>query len=341
LYSKVLNYLYGSTCPNLTSPVNKEVILDRRPSAAALTGIFFYQGSAGFNTYNQHPSSPGVDFVRNNFRTIDGNDVNIPLTGGTFPDLKNIFKKMEPRFHAIVHVPGYYYSEVNNSQTTTWNGRDSTLFWYYNTSGVLTAAQTSNPANWFGPYHGFFFHKKWFTFGSQSVRISFPLFRLAEFYLNYAEAANEVNPNDPLILTYMNKIRTRGGLPNIQAVPVTNAKVGNKDLFRAEIQKERGVELWGEEQRYFDVRRWKMAEVNGGKWLTIELYENGTGSYVNPSAGWTAAQRAANNAKLNYRFVEGADAASVSPRAWESKMYFYPWSRSEIQKGLLIQNPGW
>ena len=39
--------------------------------------------------------------------------------------------------------------------------------------------------------------------------------------------------------------------------------VGNKELQRAAIQRERQIELATEGQRYFDVRRWMIADKDG------------------------------------------------------------------------------
>jgi hypothetical protein len=342
-YSKTANYLYASTTPNSTVPLNKEVFLDRRDSNAAPLAEFFSQGSATKGTINQRQASVGVDFVKNNFRTIDGKDVVIP-DNGNFTKLKEIFRKLEPRFHAIAWVPGDYYSELNIAEQISYGGRDSSLFFYYDVAEKMQTAKTSSPNEFYGPHQGFFFEKKWHQFGNaaNNPRIGWPLFRLPELYLNYAEAANEINPNDPLILAYLNKIRARGGLPNLESVPVSNSKIGNKELMRQEILRERAIELWGEEHRYFDVRRWKKAEVNGGKWYTVELYENGTGTYVNPTGSWTPAMLQANNEKLSYRIVESHTGGnSFSPRVWSEKMYFYPWLQTEINKGIIIQNPGW
>jgi hypothetical protein len=41
--------------------------------------------------------------------------------------------------------------------------------------------------------------------------------RLAELYLNYAEALNESNPGHADVLTYLNAVRTRAGIPAIAA----------------------------------------------------------------------------------------------------------------------------
>lgn len=42
-----------------------------------------------------------------------------------------------------------------------------------------------------------------------------PLFRLAEIYLNYAEALNEYDPSNPNIAIYLNKVRNRASLPDV------------------------------------------------------------------------------------------------------------------------------
>ena len=42
------------------------------------------------------------------------------------------------------------------------------------------------------------------------------IFRLADLYLLYAEAVNEIDPQDERVLTYLNKVRQRAGLSNIE-----------------------------------------------------------------------------------------------------------------------------
>lgn len=57
----------------------------------------------------------------------------------------------------------------------------------------------------------------------------------------YAEAANEVNPNDARVLKYLNLVRERAGLPDIETL--NPAIRGNQELQRAAIQRERQIEL--------------------------------------------------------------------------------------------------
>ena len=74
-------------------------------------------------------------------------------------------------------------------------------------------------------------------------------FRLAEFYLNYAECQIELG-NDNEALSYINKTRTRALLPAL--TDVSN--------IREKYEQERAVELMFEGQRFFDLRRWKRME---------------------------------------------------------------------------------
>lgn len=83
------------------------------------------------------------------------------------------------------------------------------------------------------------------------------LYRMAEVYLNYAEALNQYSPGDPDILKYLNKVRNRAGLPNYEvAFP---DKTSQEDLKQA-ILRERMIELNWEGTRYFDTRRYLIAE---------------------------------------------------------------------------------
>jgi len=74
--------------------------------------------------------------------------------------------------------------------------------------------------------------------------------RYAEVLLIYAEAQNEATGPDASVYDAINQIRTRAGQPNLAA------GLSQTDM-RSKIQNERRVELSFEEQRFFDVRRWK------------------------------------------------------------------------------------
>lgn len=84
---------------------------------------------------------------------------------------------------------------------------------------------------------------------------SWPVMRLADVYLMYAEATNEISGPQPDAITLVNKIRHRGNLPAL-----TPAMTANHDAFFSAIEQERIVELLGEGQRPFDLRRWRAIE---------------------------------------------------------------------------------
>jgi len=84
---------------------------------------------------------------------------------------------------------------------------------------------------------------------------SWPVMRLADVYLMYAEATNEVNGPQADAINLVNKIRHRGNLPALAA-----SKTANKAVFFSAIEQERIVELLGEGQRSFDLRRWRAIE---------------------------------------------------------------------------------
>ena len=147
------------------------------------------------------------------------------------------------------------------------------------------------------------------TGGSSSGHVV-PLFRLAEIYLNYAEALNECDPTNPDIALYLNKVRNRASLPNVSAL--------SQEQMRAVIQHERRVELAFEEHRSWDVRRWKIAS------STLRAPLMGVQIERKPLGGYT------------YMPVK------VEQRVFQPKMYWYPIPQSEVLKlKQWKQNNGW
>ena len=147
------------------------------------------------------------------------------------------------------------------------------------------------------------------TGGSSSGHVV-PLFRLAEIYLNYAEALNECDPTNPDIPLYLNKVRNRASLPNVSAL--------SQEQMRAAIQHERRVELAFEEHRSWDVRRWKIASSTlGAPLMGVQIERKPLGGYT-------------------YMPVK------VEQRVFQPKMYWYPIPQSEVLKlKQWKQNNGW
>ena len=156
---------------------------------------------------------------------------------------------------------------------------------------------------------------------SESRAKSWVLMRYAEVLLNYAEAVNEsIGPDAKVIGTTnltlsareaINLVRDRVGMPPIQSGL-------DKENMRINIQRERQVEMAFEDQRFFDVRRWKIANVTENKPLM--------GILISTNGGTTTYER-----------------FKVENRIFQEKMYLYPIPYNEIakSKGILIQNSGW
>ena len=140
------------------------------------------------------------------------------------------------------------------------------------------------------------------------------LFRLGEAYLDYAEALNEAQGPIAAAYTAVNTIRTRSGQPDLPA-GLTQAQ------FRDRVRNERAVELYDEDHRLWDIKRWVIAEQDGvmqGAFYAHHITEN-----VAPPNTYSYAP---------YVF---------QTRIWNKKFYAHPILRSEALKGYLIQNPGW
>ena len=95
--------------------------------------------------------------------------------------------------------------------------------------------------------------------GNQNVLLTDPIIRLAELYLNYAEAANEAyGPNGSApgaslsALQAVNTVRNRVGMPDVRT-----EYTADTETFRDRIKNERTVELAFEGHHYYcDIRRW-------------------------------------------------------------------------------------
>lgn len=120
------------------------------------------------------------------------------------------------------------------------------------------------------------------------------VFRYAEVLLTWCEAANELdfNANKAQIYTYLNKIRNRVGMPDVD-----KTKYNDQSSVRELIHRERSVELAGEGLRRSDILRWKTAD---GKMLAekvlnqVLLSREGT---VNMDASVAPGMRATFNGK--------------------------------------------
>ncbi|SEW44721.1 RagB/SusD family nutrient uptake outer membrane protein [Chitinophaga arvensicola] len=172
---------------------------------------------------------------------------------------------------------------------------------------------------------------KWFnkTDWDNGSFTDFAIIRYAEVLLNYAEALYELNGSitDDQLNTTINKIRNRNGAGGV--TPLTNGFVTANGLdMREEIRRERTVELAMEGYRYWDLLRWKTAEVElpkailGSKYIKAEQ-----GDLTNPKL--TAD---------GFIIAQPADKRSFRP----NRDYLWPIPTTEFAYDPnLIPNPNW
>jgi hypothetical protein len=109
-----------------------------------------------------------------------------------------------------------------------------------------------------GSNSGFMFRKFVRNYAGQGRSdgdFTWPVMRLADVYLMYAEATNAVKGPQADAIALVNKVRHRGNLPALDA-----SKTVDGPTFFSAIEQERIVELVGEGQRGFDLRRWRSIE---------------------------------------------------------------------------------
>ena len=163
--------------------------------------------------------------------------------------------------------------------------------------------------------------------------MSWPIVRLASVYLDYIEALNEYDENNPDIEKYWNMIRNRAGVPDIFTV-YPEIK-GDRNLQREYIRRERMVELCFENHRYSDIRTWMIAEdVRTGYTIGCNVrVENDdvNGEYWNRSE----------IGKMEYGYGE---AYLYGARKFTKKSYLLPFPTNEVNRVPALrhsQNLGW
>jgi hypothetical protein len=93
---------------------------------------------------------------------------------------------------------------------------------------------------------------------------SWPVMRLSNLYLLYAEALNELNGPGEEVYHWIDLVRTRAGLKGVveswSNFSNKPDKFSTKENMRLIIQQERAIELAFEGERYWDLRRWLLAQ---------------------------------------------------------------------------------
>lgn len=262
-----------------------------------------YSHWAGRNTAS--PGDGGLGFATptqnmvDAYETIDGE---IPIldtkTGEVNPnsiyDPKNPYKNRDPRFYDCIYYNGSTSIEGRVVETyqdgADMQTQDMTLTGYYLRKFVDESEPVSESYHYTMPY---------------------PFFRLAEIYLNYAEAEYHLG-NEDVAREYVNKVRAR---KSVNMPPID--ETGSTLLER--IYHERQIELAFEGHRFFDLRRWRIADKNPLYGLIINKTEDGF-SYE--------------------RFMVSLASRETD---WKDAFFLLPIHYQEIQKSnnSLEQNPGY
>ncbi len=222
----------------------------------------------------------------------------------------------EPRFYADLGFDGaIYYKFDSGSNETRWH-IEAKYQDYAGSSDAfdfnVTGYYIKKLVNWEQTFGG----------GSLYKDYAWPELRLADLYLMYAEALNEVEGPTAEVLQYVDAIRQRAGLQGVAdswtAYSNNPNKFTTKDGMREIIQRERSIELAFEGKNFWDIRRWKKA----------------TQEFNEPVKGWNVF---GSNEASYYQVRTLFQQRFVAPRD-----YFWPINESTlIQNPNLIQNPGW
>ncbi len=309
-----LNYRYA-----MVDPWNKEVIWGYskpegyygwqrhsmpRVSARAYNGQSCTMSIVeAFYTENGLP----IDIDPNYAAYYSGNKLTLAANG-----IPVLHQNREPRFNAVVGYDRGIF-EVNDINQTLYMREGEANGW--------AAAQSSYSPTGYLVKKGVHPNSTITTSINSIINYPWPLVRLAELYLNYAEALNEAygSARHAEVIEYLDMVRERSKVPSvIDAWSLVGKTSFTKDEMRDIIHQERHIELSYEGHRVWDVRRWKKGD-----------------EYFNVNAKGLSIQE---SAATDFYTVTDAEA-----RVFETPAYYlFPIRISELQKNPnLIQNPNW
>lgn len=304
--SQYFNEYFCNSGAYAADPADKETIYQLRDGANSdLANVDGIGAILGYKT-GTCPSQELVDA----FETIDGQPVldlakpyldeqhlkpNYNSSNTTY-DKNNPYANRDPRFYATVYYNGSkrycnWSTEAEKKSfenlgqgkgenvriITTWDAYEDAKGNIINSPEPLMGrSMTGRTPTRTGYFQRKFLHPN----SGVEMRLNGARhkdYRLAEIYLNLAEAAMEAGHTDEAI-TYVNKVRARAGMPGLPA------GLSGENL-RQRIHNERRVEFALEGNRYFDVRRWHKPDEDlsaTDRWITgahITHMQDGTYKY--------------------------------------------------------------
>ena len=293
---------------------NKEVILAYKLDEDMNSICIYYNASEYLSNYGWETELVGLltNFLEN-YYTKNGTDPVWPKIGDSSPlpasHWINNIENMEARFRLDYMTPGV--NSLNNTGDPGWTIGAGWGKWIGNYTWDNRFPDVAGAGRGCGAPAKFYFKagsRQWFEP---------PLFRVAETYLSLAEAYNELG-NTAKALENLNMVHNRAGLPSITET--------DKNKLRRLIWREKAIEFVGENQRYFDVKHWKHPDINngviGGQFREFQFQVRGSEPNYreNLVAYWDA------NTTFGY---------------WHPKMFLEPFPQFEVNKGVIVQNPGY
>ncbi|RFS24782.1 RagB/SusD family nutrient uptake outer membrane protein [Chitinophaga silvatica] len=238
-----------------TQYFNKEVIWSRgAPGAFGDGGIDREMNPRSANGYGN--VTPLQELVDDYEMKASGLGITEPGSGYS---AQRPYEGRDPRFYATILYPGATWKNRvldPNGADAPRSGQIATNYWprkYLLPSVDLYAGTGASDRKWV-------------------------LIRTAELYLNYAEAQNEAEGPGADVYAAMNAIRARAGMPDYSG--------GDQIAVRAKIRHERRIELALEDHRFWDVRRWKIAEqVDNKEVHGVAVSGSGNVTYTYPVIG--------------------------------------------------------
>lgn len=170
------------------------------------------------------------------------------------------YKNRDPRLFSTIYCNGVFHN-LNNNTLPVWTYE----------GGNAGISQTDKRFTRTGYYLGKF---KDFTSTKTANKDGYwRYFRLAEMYLNYAEAEFYANGLTVNAINAVNVVRKRAGMPDLPA-GISAAE------FELRLRNERRVEFAFEEHRYFDVRRWKIQDKTEGLVTGMKIVQTAPNTFT-------------------------------------------------------------
>lgn len=304
-----------------STPGSKEIILAYKNvnnyGSDPMVNFINCSANQTSNRYDTDCSGVLTNFIEN-YYAADGSEMSWPKVGDSSPRtgsdwIANV-AKLEARALADIKWGGH--DSMNNPGVWNWQNQGWNRGGYSADKGKGDVFPNAIDAD-----KGCGERTKFYYKAGSRLWFDAPIFRLAETYMNLAEAYNELGDSKNA-LKYLNAVHNRAGLPSITET--------NKDKLREIIQREDAIEFFQENHRYFDVKHWKRSDIDkgicGGEMRMLQFNIKDTDDATWPyDASW----------------VETYWDAVAYTAFWSSAMFLEPFPQLEINKGTITQNPGY